>query len=596
MRHIHMRDILRLFLAAVLFIGLPDTLYAKESVNKSDKLKAEFLLNQATKHSSKENGVLAYYLLRQAHRLDPENDFILYNLGGTENDPKKAVEYMRPYAEANHDDQYIVVPYIGALYMAGEIEDAFRQIDRLIEIYPENQQLLSLKLDMCFQSDSVCKPDDTIDAIENLGADPLQIAFLRLIAMSLAESPDTTALISYIDNFAAEKPDDLRRKLLQADIYSVTKRTDDAITLLENALPASTDKISIYHKLAEIYYSIGDTINFNKSILREINQPEAVPAEIAQSIADTQFAPIAALLDTLSIRNPQDTLLNAVLFDHAIKTNDAKKAVEYGTKAIKKDDAVRKYYLMLAHLQLSNPDEALKIYQEAKDSGNEIPEANNLLLQIYAQKGDITGFKSVRDSLLRDALPGIADYDSLPDINYERAFTDTNVPLSTYLMEAEMYRNAGDIDNMKRASEYTLMLSTPFNSSLALNNYAFFLAQSSDDPEQLAKALEMARQAIRQDPSENNFDTLAWILFRMKRYSQAREIMECVVENLEQRGTIAGEFYDHLADIYAESGEKDKALTYWDKALKADADNIVIKDKMAQGKYIPEPFPPIKNR
>ena len=108
-----------------------------------------------------------------------------------------------------------------------------------------------------------------------------------------------------------------------------------------------------------------------------------------------------------------------------------------------------------------------------------------------------------------------------------------------------------------------------------LNNYAYFL---SEDDRQLDKAMEMATRA--NFLSENNptfLDTLAWILYRMGRYDEAKKYMQQAI-SLDR--SPSAEIYIHYGDILYAMGEDFMAQTYWRKALEQGYDAGKIEKRL----------------
>jgi tetratricopeptide (TPR) repeat protein len=61
-------------------------------------------------------------------------------------------------------------------------------------------------------------------------------------------------------------------------------------------------------------------------------------------------------------------------------------------------------------------------------------------------------------------------------------------------------------------------------------------------------------------------DSLAWVLFKQKKYADAKKQMLEAVEDDDQSQSL--EIWDHLADIHMALGEKKEAIAAWQKALR----------------------------
>ena len=130
------------------------------------------------------------------------------------------------------------------------------------------------------------------------------------------------------------------------------------------------------------------------------------------------------------------------------------------------------------------------------------------------------------------------------------------------------YRNALEID--------------PDN-SLAANNYAYFLSISGGD---LNRAYELSQKSLRGEQSDNPtyIDTNAWILYLRGDYKQALEQQKRAIELMEQSGTEDVEALEHFGDILIMNDQPDKAVEYWQKALKLDPARKELREKIERTK------------
>lgn len=123
---------------------------------------------------------------------------------------------------------------------------------------------------------------------------------------------------------------------------------------------------------------------------------------------------------------------------------------------------------------------------------------------------------------------------------------------------------------------------TPGN-VVCLNNYAYFL---SVDGARLDDAARMSRQVLKIEPDNPTYiDTYAWILFRQKKYDEARTYMD---KALEKQGKDHPEssLFEHAGDIYWHLGLKDQAVAFWREAVKAGGDGTTLKQKVRTKKYV----------
>ena len=78
----------------------------------------------------------------------------------------------------------------------------------------------------------------------------------------------------------------------------------------------------------------------------------------------------------------------------------------------------------------------------------------------------------------------------------------------------------------------------------------------------IMNAFRMSKKTIEMFPEEASYlDTYAWILYKMKKYEQAKSWMQKAIDISESET-----FYSHMADILIELGEKEESEFYLEKA------------------------------
>ena len=89
----------------------------------------------------------------------------------------------------------------------------------------------------------------------------------------------------------------------------------------------------------------------------------------------------------------------------------------------------------------------------------------------------------------------------------------------------------------------------------------------------LDKAESMIQSALSKEPNNGAFlDSLGWLHYRKKNYSEAFKYLYRGMQNLTAAKTEDPVVYDHLGDTSLKLGKKQKAIEYWKKALSFKAD------------------------
>ncbi|MDE6628810.1 MAG: tetratricopeptide repeat protein, partial [Muribaculaceae bacterium] len=111
---------------------------------------------------------------------------------------------------------------------------------------------------------------------------------------------------------------------------------------------------------------------------------------------------------------------------------------------------------------------------------------------------------------------------------------------------------------------------------LALNNCAYFMAEQGRD---LDKAERMSAICVRQQPDNDTaIDTFAWILFKQRRYAEAKEQIDRALA-IEADNPQADVLH-HAGDIYYMNGDHKGALELWQRALQLDPSDKLLQKKV----------------
>ena len=102
-------------------------------------------------------------------------------------------------------------------------------------------------------------------------------------------------------------------------------------------------------------------------------------------------------------------------------------------------------------------------------------------------------------------------------------------------------------------------------------------AIDEDKKQRLKANPDQKPDAVKDNPSY--LDSLGWVLFKEKKYKEAREPLE---EAIKQPDAQSIEIYDHLAEVLNALGDKEAAVAAWKKGLELPAETKREKEKKAE--------------
>ncbi|MEW6510819.1 MAG: tetratricopeptide repeat protein [Bacteroidota bacterium] len=139
---------------------------------------------------------------------------------------------------------------------------------------------------------------------------------------------------------------------------------------------------------------------------------------------------------------------------------------------------------------------------------------------------------------------------------------------------ALVYEGLKKLDESDSLYEEALRINP--DNHLILNNYGYSLAERGI---QLDRALDMARKAVEAQPDNTSYlDTIGWVYFRLGRYREAEQYISKAIA----KGDASAVILEHLGDVYFKLNETERAVEQWNAALKLDANNTGLREKIAR--------------
>jgi len=94
----------------------------------------------------------------------------------------------------------------------------------------------------------------------------------------------------------------------------------------------------------------------------------------------------------------------------------------------------------------------------------------------------------------------------------------------------------------------------------------------------------MSYKTVKAEPQNNTYlDTYAWILFKKKKYNEAKIWIDNAMKNGGDKSNIE---IEHCGDIYYMNDLKDEAVGYWKKSIDLGNKSKTLVKKIEQHKYM----------
>ena len=451
------------------------------------------------------------------------------------------------------------------------IDEATQLYESLVAEQPSKPELNFYLSELYLRQNQIDKAIQSLNALENI--------FGMSEALSLQKSKlyftvnQTENVVNELEKLAAKYPSEAKYKILLGDFYLENDEPDKAWIYYEKAKEIDPQSPYYIISITNYYEKKGDTETATKEIESALkNQQLDVETKISilgryikNLLSNNKdIESVNSLFNTLMEQHSQEKELNLMYGQILLsqeKLEEARLQFQLVTEA-EPENLVAWRLLMNIAIKEDEPEEIIRICNSALAV---FPDNT----EFYFYKGSAYyQLKNYHESLnvFQEGIPFIPEEDIQS--------------LSIF------YGQIGDLYHLLNKKEeayqaYDKALKYNENNILVLNNYAYFL---SLDKEQLDKAESMSGRCIKIQPNNSTYiDTYAWVFFQKGNYSMAKFYIESAISNGGEKNP---EILEHYGDILFKTGNTDKAVEQWEKALinKEEGEGKILLKKKIENK------------
>lgn len=516
-----------------------------------------------------------YELLRYAYNLDTANTAIGYYLGymslvSEDNTAEKLetnLSLMRKHFDSVPEDQYESAMYGNVCNKLRRNDEALRVWSRLVGLFPSNVNFKYKLADTYAAKGNFKQAIAIYDSIEVNEGMSIPIT-LRKVNYHMAYN-DTAGSIDEGVRLVKSAPANVDYNLFMGNMYLQFAEHDSAMLYFDKALEIDPNNGYAYLYKADYYKLTGDSVNYDKQIYNalinkniEIDQKISVLTDyVRESLRDTIMASERAenLFSVLIDQHPHESAIHDLYSQYLVTVKDYGGAAEQLGYVLDLEPANAENWkkLMLINLMDENYEEAFKAADKALEYNPDNIELYQYIAPAYYQ--------------IEEYDKAIATY----AVAMEKADTTDSELMSS------LASGLGDVyfmkkDTLKAFEQYEKALEYNPGNIMAMNNYAYFLAESGQD---LDKAERLSGMSVKYEPENPTYlDTYAWIYFKKGEYSLALTYMKAAIANSD--GEQSAELYEHYGDILFMNGFHEEALPNWEKALELNPDSEILQRKV----------------
>lgn len=523
------------------------------------------------------NLTAAFDLLRHARDLNPNAPEVYYLLApyyvDLKDDTRSRAYYERAATLDPENSSYI--EKLGQLYVSQkDYPNAINAYEKLYALNKARVDVLQILYQLYGSQNEFQQMINVLNRIEVLEGSSEQISLSKMqIYEQMGEKrKEYDELKSLVDSH----PLDLNYKVMFGNWLLQNGKKKEAVKLYRNVLKEEPTNALAKLSLLDYYRTIGDQATV-----------DVITQELLQSPKTEKETKIALLRQVISSNqqaNVSDSAEVMKLFSQALSVpqTDADilmmKAAYMSLKKMPKAE-INRVYEQAIDVEPDNSRARIALIQNIWDTGDydkviaicqPAQEYNPEEMVFYYFQGMAQYQKHENDAALQTFRKGVSQI---------KADSNPDVVSDFYALMGEILHEKGRLEESFQA--YDSCLQWKPDNIAAMNNYAYYLSEANKD---LPKAEQLSYKTIKAEPNNSTFlDTYAWILFQQKRYEEAKIYID---QAIRSDSTLTGVVKEHAGDIYAMTGDIDKALEFWQQSLKGGNQSAVLKKKIQLKKYV----------
>lgn len=549
---------------------------ADAAAQKSDVRYNNFFL-EAMLQRQKGNIDASFDLLRHCISIDPSKPEAYYFLAQYYTilkDKEKSLQCFKKAAELNPDNETYMETLARAYINNNQFAESIEILEKVVEKDAVRIDILELLAQLYVQVDDKDNAIKTLSRIENIEGKNEQISHMK--SEIYREMGNKEASINEMQCLSEQYPYDMSMKARFAQTLFFNEEFDMAMGVIGEIFKEDSTNVFAQQLARDYYFDKGlkekaDSMLYvilNNSKTTTADKVQMLRQEIIFNEQNKRDSTEVIKLFELMMQQPQTDTELALLYvsymDMKKMPREAMHNVVKKVLEIEPDNSSARMHLVGDAWLSEQFDEVIRLCKDARIYN---PEE----IKFYYYQGLAYFNKDDFDNALDAFKNGVGAITDESDVDM---VSDLYMLMGDLLFKKEMKAEAYEA--------YDSCLQWNPDNIACLNNYAYFL---SIDGKHLDKAEEMSRRTIKKEPENPTYlDTYAWVLFRQKRYAEAKIYIEQTLKF--DTVDVSADVLEHAGDIYANNGEIEKAMEKWKEALKLAPKNKVLIRKIKLKKYL----------
>lgn len=496
---------------------------------------------------------------------------------------EKSLDYFQTAARLNPQNETYMETLAQVYIRQQNYQDAIAVIEKLYERHKDRENLLEMLFQLYQEVDDFQNAIAVLERIEMIDGKSERLSMAK--SEVYTRMGNEKAAVEEMAALAKQYPNDLNYLAMYGESLMMNGETKQALEIYNRILKEEPNNNRVLMSL-RTYYQSQEDYEMADSLTRRVLLGRSTSLEektylIRQIIGTNEqaggdstevlrmFHQMMAV-DTTDVDIP---MLCATYMDLKKMPSDSIKPVLNHILKLAPDNSAARLHLVGYAWAEDDKDRVIELCQTAR-------EYNPDDMAFYYYQGIAYYQRDSLDQALSTFQNGVS-------VINERSNAD--IVSDFYEVMGEILHKKGRVEEAFAA--YDSCLQWKPDNIPCLNNYAYYLSLRNEN---LSKAETMSMKTLKAEPKNATYlDTFAWILFMQERYAEAKIYIDQALQNVDtvalNGDTISNAaIYEHAGDIYWYCKDPDKALVYWQDALKGDSENKVLIRKVKLKKYFKE--------
>jgi tetratricopeptide (TPR) repeat protein len=291
-------------------------------------------------------------------------------------------------------------------------------------------------------------------------------------------------------------------------------------------------------------------------VLENKNTPEEVRSLILKEYAQSGNQVVEKSLDKIAEQNPQDANSWLLYAQKSEKNKEYEKARDAYLKVVGLDGTRFEAWQKLLWLDTE--------LGQAEELRNHSEQA----LELYPTQAIFWLYNGIAFYETKQYKKALESFEQGLDLvrNNPELQTQLQIRLADTYFAQEQYEKSDKL--------FEEILARNPQNTIALNNYSYYLALRK---QKLDFAFKNAKKLVDSSPENHNYQaTYGLVLYKQNKLQEAKKVFEKAL-SIKETAAIA----EHYGDVLFKLGEKDKALSYWQKAQSMRGGSQLLAKKVS---------------